>query len=230
MHMGTNQERLEENLHNPVVLQEWGITGAKRYARIFKAVHLVAIIAMTVVFVLYLIFGGHYLVSTRTSGLAAVIALAYATSILRFFQIKAELADVPKFAEVLAKNLNGQDEHDMAVQEALEHEFVWPSRHYQIIERMAGLTMLVVLCINTAQLGHLDLWRTVCFDLAILTFLMGSLWNNFTLKAKLLYAELEERLKAALAYRDAHPEEFEETPEDDYPDDMVDFSGPSNLS
>lgn len=226
--MDANQERLEENLRNPVVLLEWDITSARRYARIFKVVHLVAIVAMTVAMILYLMFGGHYLVTTRVSGFVAVLALAYVTSILRFFQIKAELADIPKFTEIFAKNLNGQDEHDMGVQEALEQQFVWPCRHYQIIERMAGLTMLVVLCINTAQLGHLDLWRTVCFDLAILTFLMGSLWNNFTFRAAFLYAELEERLKASLAYRDAHPEEFEEEPEDEYSDDEIDFSGPSN--
>ena len=207
--MSTENERLEENLHNPVVLNEWGITAARKYARVFKIVHLLAIVLMTVAFILYLTCAGHTYVNTRISGFVIVVVLAYAASILRFFQIKTELADIPRFKEVMAKNLNGQDEHDMAVQEALEAEFIWPSRHYQVIARMAGITMLSVLCINTAQLGHVDIFRTVCFDLSIITFLMGSLWNNFTLKDALLTGELEERLKASLAYRDAHPEEFE---------------------
>lgn len=213
--MAIDEERLQENLSHPVVLETWGITKTERYAKIFGALHLVALVAMTVTLIAYFVTSPADMIQNRTSGLVIVVVLIYAISVVRFTQISAEKKDIPDFKAALARELTGQDEHDVAAQDALESSYHWPSRHYMIITRMAFITAFVVLMINTYQLGRLDFMRTVVFDLSILTYLLGSLWNNYTFKNLLLRAELEERLRAAMEYRDAHPEEFEEDNEAD---------------
>lgn len=212
--MAIDEEKLQENLSHPAVLEAWGITKTERYAKVFGALHLVALVAMTAALIAYFVISPAEVAQNRTSGLIIVVVLIYAISAVRFLQIKAEKADIPDFKARLAEEFNGQDGHDIAAQDALEGSYRWPSRHYMLISRMAFITAFIVLMINTYQLGRLDFMRTVVFDLSILTYLLGSLWNNYTFKSCLLAVELEERLKAVMEYRDTHPEEFS----DDDPD------------
>lgn len=206
--MAIDEEKLQENLSHPAVLDAWGVTKTERYAKVFGALHLIALAAMTIALIIYFTASPAEAVQNRTSGLVIVVVLIYAISAVRFLQIKAEKADIPDFKAKLAQELNGQDEHDVAAQDALEESYRWPSRHYMLISRMAFITAFIVLMINTYQLGRLDFMRTVVFDLSILTYLLGSLWNNYTFKNCLLVAELEERLRAVMEYRNAHPEKF----------------------
>ena len=91
---------------------------------------------------------------------------------------------------------------------------------------MAGFTAFAVLTINTYQLGVMDLFRTIVFDLGIVAFLAGSLWNNFSFKAALLEVELEERMRASLEFRERYPEECaaQYHDNDGYTDADIDYS------
>lgn len=224
--MAVDEETLRENLDNPEVRAAWRIPQANSYARIAAVVHILALVAMTVALAAYFITGSHEMVYNRFSGLLIVVLMVYAISVMRIFQLKAEVADLDDFRAVLARALDGRDEHDLAAQLAVEESYVWPSRHYSVIAKMAGFTAFAVLIINTYQLGVMDLFRTIVFDLGILAFLAGSLWNNFSFKAALLEVELEERMRASLEFRERYPEEYaaQYHDNDGYTDADIDYS------
>ncbi len=224
--MAVDDQTLQENLDNPEVRNAWRIPQATSYARAAAIVHVLALIAMTVALAAYFIFGNPELVYNRFSGVIIVVILVYAVSIMRIFQIKAELADLDGFKQELRRSFDGRDEHDVAAQVTVEQTYLWPSRHFSVVAKMAGFTAFAVLIINTYQLGIMDLMRTVVFDLGILAYLAGSLWNNFTFKAALLAAELEERMRASLEFRERFPEEYAAQYRDDdgYTDDDIDYS------
>lgn len=222
--MAVDEERLREHLDDREVRTIWGIPMAARWARFAGAAHFVALAAMCIALIAYLIVGDQELVNNRLSGLIIVVLLVFAVSILRFFQIRKEKEDLADFKKALARSFTGEDQHDIEAQLSVEASYVWPSRHLSVLTRMAGVTAFIILIINTYQIGNLDLFRTIVFDLGIVTYLAGSLWNNFSFKEALLEAELEERLRASLQYRDAHPELFEQE-EDGWTDKDIDFSG-----
>ena len=227
--MGVAEETVQEHLEDPTVLEAWGVKAARKYTRWTAIIHFILLAALAIAFACYFLFADAALRANRISGLIIVVLLVYAVSGMRFFQLKAERQDLPAFIAELSRKLNGEDAHDMAAQEEVEMSYLWPSRHYSIIGRMAGFTALAVLCINSYQLGQLDILRTVVFDIAIATYLVGSLWNNCAFKAELLYAELEARLRASLKFRDEEPEAYaaqyaSEVDDDGYSDDEVDFS------
>ncbi len=224
--MAVDEETLRENLDNPEVRAAWRIPQANSYARIAAVVHILALVAMTVALAAYFITGSHEMVYNRFSGLLIVVLMVYAISVMRIFQLKAEVADLDDFRAVLARSLDGRDEHDLAAQLAVEESYVWPSRHYSVIAKMAGFTAFAVLTINTYQLGVMDLFRTIVFDLGIVAFLAGSLWNNFSFKAALLEVELEERMRASLEFRERYPEEYaaQYHDNDGYTDADIDYS------
>lgn len=224
--MAVDEETLRENLDNPEVRSAWRIPQANSYARVAAAIHILALVAMTVALGAYFITGSNEMVYNRLSGLIIVVVMVYAISIMRIFQLKAEIADLKDFRRVLASKLDGRDEHDVAAQLAVEESYIWPSRHYSVVAKMAGFTAFAVLTINTYQLGVMDLFRTVVFDMGIMAFLAGSLWNNFSFKAALLEVELEERMRASLEFRERYPEEYaaQYRDNDNYTDADIDYS------
>lgn len=224
--MAVDEETLRENLDNPEVRSAWRIPQANSYARITAVIHIIALVAMTVALAAYFITGSREMVYNRLSGLIIVVLMVYAISIMRIFQLKAEIADLADFKSLLARRFDGRDEHDVAAQIAAEESYVWPSRHYSVIAKMAGFTAFAVLVINTYQLGTMDMFRTIVFDLGIVAFLAGSLWNNFSFKAALLEAELEERMRASLEFRERCPEEYaaQYHDNDGYTDADIDYS------
>lgn len=224
--MAVDEETLRENLDNPEVRAAWRIPQANSYARIAAVIHIIALVAMTAALAAYFITGSSEMVYNRLSGLLIVVIMVYAISIMRIFQIKAEISDLDGFRRELARRFDGRDEHDVAAQVAVEESYVWPSRHYSVIAKMAGFTAFAVLIINTYQLQTMDMFRTIVFDLGIVSFLAGSLWNNFSFKAALLEAELEERMKASLEFRERYPEEYaaQYHDNDGYTDADIDYS------
>lgn len=224
--MAVDEETLRENLDNPEVRAAWRIPQANSYARIAAVIHIFALVAMTAALAAYFITGSNEMVYNRLSGLIIVVLMVYAISVMRIFQIKAEVSDLDGFRRELARRFDGRDEHDVAAQVAVEESYVWPSRHYSVIAKMAGFTAFAVLIINTYQLQTMDMFRTIVFDLGIVSFLAGSLWNNFSFKAALLEAELEERMKASLEFRERYPEEYaaQYHDNDGYTDADIDYS------
>lgn len=224
--MAIDEETLREYLDDPQVRHAWNIPKANRYAKVFAVVHIVALVAMVAALIAYFALADRALVANRPSGLVIVAVLAFAVSIMRFPQLRAEIRDLAAFKRELARNLNGQDAHDVDAQQRVEEGYLWPSRHYSVVAKMAGVTAFIVLIINTYQIAGLDLFRTVVFDLAIVAYLAGSLWNNFAFKAELLEAELEVRMRASLEYRERDPEGFQRQYDepDGYSDDDIDYS------
>ena len=117
--MAVDEETLRENLDNPEVRAAWRIPQANSYARIAAVVHILALVAMTVALAAYFITGSHEMVYNRFSGLLIVVLMVYAISVMRIFQLKAEVADLDDFRAVLARSLDGRDEHDLAAQLAV---------------------------------------------------------------------------------------------------------------
>lgn len=224
--MAVDEETLRENLDNPEVRAAWRIPQANSYARIAAVVHILALVAMTVALGAYFVTGSSEMVYNRLSGLLIVVIMVYAISVMRIFQIKAEISDLDGFRRELARHFDGRDEHDVAAQAAVEESYVWPSRRYSVIAKMAGFTAFAVLIINTYQLQTMDMFRTIVFDLGIVSYLAGSLWNNFSFKAALLEVELEERMKASLEFRERYPEEYaaQYHDNDGYTDADIDYS------
>lgn len=224
--MAIDEETLREHLDDPQVRRAWNIPKAHRYAKICAVAHIVALVAMAAALIAYFVLADPAFKANRPSGLITVVLLAFAVSIMRFPQLKAEIRDLEGFKRELARNLNGQDAHDVEAQVAVEAGYRWPSRHYRVIAAMAGVTAFIVLTINTYQINNLDLFRTIVFDLAIVAYLAGALWNNFAFKAELLEAELEVRMRASLEYRQRDPEGFDRQYDepDGYSDDDIDYS------
>lgn len=224
--MAIDEETLREHLDDPQVRRAWNIPAANRYAKICAVVHIVALVAMVAGLIAYFALADRAFVANRPSGLVIVVLLAFAVSVMRFPQLKAEIRDLAEFKRGLAKVLNGQDAHDVEAQLDYEAGYLWPSRHYSVVAKMAGVTAFIVLIINTYQIANLDLFRTIVFDLAIVSYLSGAMWNNFAFKAELLEAELEVRMRASLEYRERDPEGFDAqyNEPDGYTDDDIDYS------
>ena len=203
-----DEKQVRELLASAEARDQWGITTAHRYARVCFIFHMTALIAMVGTAIYYLLAGDSSLNTQRTSGLFIVLALVFAVSVLRIFQLRAEICELPDFKHALARKLTGEDEHDTQAQAELEKSYVWRCKPYQIVARMAGITALVLILINTNQLQVLDSMRTIVFDFCILTFLAGASWNNFAFKEMLLTAELEERARASARWRREHPQEL----------------------
>lgn len=88
-----------------------------------------------------------------------------------------------------------------------EADYRWESIRYQRIARMIGLAALIIIAINTYQVGTNDFARVLLFDGAILIYLTGAFWCNFAFKAELLEVELEERSRATIKWQTEHPGE-----------------------
>ncbi len=224
--MAVDEETLRENIENPEARYAWRIPQARTYAGVAAVVHILALVAMTAVLIAYFVTGSTEMLGNRISGLIIVVLMVYAISVMRVFQIRAEISDLEGFANELKRSFDGRDEHDLAAQVAVEETYLWPSRHFSVVAKMAGFTAFAVVIINTYQLGSVDILRTVVFDLGILAYLAGSLWNNFTFKAALLETELKERMRASLEFRERCPEEYaaQYHEDDGYTDDDIDYS------
>ena len=196
------QQYLNEH---PEVVATWGIPSAKRLARIaFILLNVLLVLLIVGVFV-YFSMASYETVTNQISGLIIVIILAYAVSAVRIFQLRAEHKDLVGFRALLKQRLTGNPETDVESQMKAEEDFDWTSNKFTYICRMIGIAGLVILGINTYQVGAQDFGRTLLFDGAILVYLTGAFWNNFAFKAELLELELVERTRATLQYQKAHP-------------------------
>lgn len=205
---------------HPEVVTTWGIPNAKRLARIaFVLLNTLLIVLIVGVFV-YFSMTSYEMVTNKVSGLIIVIVLAYVVSAIRIFQLRAERKDLVRFQPFLQKRLTGNPETDVEAQMKAEEDFDWASNKFTYICRMIGIAGLVILGINTYQVGVQDFGRTLLFDGAILVYLVGAFWNNFAFKAELLKLELVERTRATLQYQKTHPRAvaLPDTQEDDEED------------
>lgn len=194
----------------PGLRDEWGIPRAERLGSIFFVLMnalLVAVIAGTVA---YFMLVDSQVAFKNVSGLVIVLALAYAVSALRMYQLRAERRDLVTYREVLAKALTGDPNSDVDVQSRVETVFRWNSLRFRTFARMIGLAGFVIISINTYQSGTIDFARMLLFDGAILIYLTGALWNNFAFKAELLEVELVERCRATIKWQTEHPHAAEQ--------------------
>ena len=190
---------------HPEVAYAWGIPGSARFARITFVLLNIVLIAIIIGAIAYFALGDSSMVSNQVSGLIIVLVLIYAVSVVRIFQLRAERQDLPGFRELLKSRLTGHPENDVDAQVKAEQDDQWSSNRYTYICRMIGIAGLVILAINTYQVGTQDFARTLIFDGAILAYLLGALWNNFAFKTDLLTLELEERTRATIRYQSEHP-------------------------
>lgn len=191
----------------PGLRDEWGITGAQRLSSVCFVLMNVLLIAVIVGAIAYLAFGNPHVSTVSISGLIIVLVLACVTSGLRFFQLRAERAELPRFRSALSRGLSGDPETDAQEQTRIEAEFKWESLRYRNIARMIGIAALIIIAINTYQVGTVDYARTLLFDGAILIYLTGAFWNNFAFKAELVEVELEERSRATIRWQTEHASE-----------------------
>lgn len=190
---------------HPEIAATWGIPNAKSLARItFILLNTLLIVLIVGVFV-YFSTASFEMVNNQTSGLIIVIILAYVVSAVRIFQLRAERRDLVEFRPFLRQRLTGNPETDAEAQMQAEEDFDWTSNKFTYVCRMIGIAGLVILGINTYQVGVQDIGRTLLFDGAILVYLIGAAWNNFAFKAELLELELVERTDKTLQYQKAHP-------------------------
>lgn len=202
--------------------REWGIPKAKRASTIAFVLMNICLIAVIVGAIAYFMFGNPNVVDKGLDGLIIVLALAYVVSGIRIFQLRAERAELPGFRKMLAQHLTGNPQTDPEVQTRVEAEYRWTSIRYQRIARMIGLAGLIIIAINTYQVGVNDYGRVLLFDGAILIYLTGAFWNSFALKTDLLEVELEERSRATIKWQTEHPGEAQaETAQDDVPAEPI---------
>ena len=195
---------------HPEVFDMWGIPAAQRLARITFVLLNIVLLALVVGAFAYFAMNSYEVVTNKVSGLIIVLILAYVVSAVRIFQLRAERNDLPGFRKLLKSRLTGHPERDLDAQVKAEEDYEWTSNKYVYICRMIGIAALVILGINEYQVGMQDVGRMLLFDGAILSYLLGAVWNNFAFKAELLMVELEERMRATMRYQREHPGEFDE--------------------
>lgn len=188
----------------PRLRDEWGITRAKRLGTLAFVLMNVFLLVMTVGLVCYFMFVDPKATGKGISGLMIVVVLAYVASGLRVFQLRAERAELPRYRAALAREFTGDPETDPRVQTHVDAGFKWESIKYRNIARMIGLAGLIILGVNTYQVGAGDFARVLLFDGAIVIFLAGAFWNNFAFKADILEVCLEERTRATIAWQTEH--------------------------
>lgn len=211
----------------PGLREEWGIPKSKRMGTIALVLMNLFLVAITIGAIVYFAFASSGAAHQGVSGLVIVLVLAYAVSAVRLFQLRAERAELPAFRKMLASRLTGNPETDVEAQTRVETEFRWESLRYRTVARMIGIAALIILTINTYQIGIVDYGRVLLFDGAILVYLTGAFWNNYAFKADLLEVELEERSRATIGWQTEHPNaeqqaasgELEESPSHDAKDD-----------
>ena len=193
----------------PGLRQTWGIPKAKNMGTVALALMSLLLMGVTVGAVVYFMRVDTSISFKHADGLLIVLALAYAVSALRVFQLRAERNELPGFRKLLAQRLTGNPETDGEAQMQAD----------QRIARMIGLAALIIIGINTYQVGTNDFARVLIFDGAILIYLTGAFWCNFAFKAELLEVELEERSRATIKWQTEHPGEAqaEEQEADDAP-------------
>ena len=203
----------------PGLRDEWGIPKAKRLSTFTFGLMSLLLIAVVVGAVAYIMRVDTSISFKHLDGLVIVLVLAYVVSGIRLFQLRAERAELPGFRKMLAQNLTGDPQTDPEVQTRVEAEYKWESIRYQRIARMIGLAALIIIAINTYQVGTNDFARVLLFDGAILIYLTGAFWCNFAFKADLLEVELEERSRATIRWQTEHPGEAQELAEEPSADD-----------
>ena len=189
----------------PGLREEWGIPKSKRMGTIALVLMNLFLVAITIGAIVYFAFGGSGAAHQGVSGLIIVLVLAYVVSGIRIFQLRAERAELPAFRKMLAQRLTGNPQTDTETQTRVETEFKWESLRYRTVARMIGIAGLIILTINTYQIGIIDYGRVLLFDGAILVYLTGAFWNNFAFKSDLLEVELEERSRATIRWQTEHP-------------------------
>ena len=193
----------------PGLRDEWGIPKAKRLGTIAFGLMNLFLVAIVVGAVAYLVRVDASISFKHLDGLVIVLVLAFVVSGIRIFQLRAERAELPGFRKMLAQHLTGNPQTDPEAQTRVEAEYRWESIRYQRIARMIGLAGLIIIAINTYQVGTNDFGRVLLFDAAILVYLTGAFWNNFAFKADLLEVELEERSRATIKWQTEHPGEVQ---------------------
>lgn len=213
----SEQEQVERIISDDAVLQQWGITQARRASRVAYVVFLVAIAATALLSGTYIALGDQSLVWVNSMGLFFILVMAIVTAVLRFFQIKAQRADIERFVPFLRRRLTGDPQTDAQAQVAAETEFEWKSRSYLIVIRMIELAMVVLIAVNTYQSITVDMWRQFVYDGCIAIAIAGFAWNQFLLRSELLYEELVVRTEATVRYQNspAYREALEQAAEED---------------
>lgn len=207
MSTGTpSDEQVEKYIDSvPGLRQEWGIPKAQRMAKVCFAIMNVCLIAIIVGVFAYFMFGDPAATRKGVSGLIIVLVLAYAVSAIRVFQLRAERAELPAYQKALAAKLTGNPETDVEAQMQVDAAFKWESLKYRYATRMIGLAGLVIITLNTYQLGMTDFARVLLFDGTIVAYLAGAFWNNFALKVDILEIDLRERSRATIRWQTEHP-------------------------
>lgn len=209
MSMGTpSDEQVKSYIESvPGLRDEWGIPGAKRLSTVAFVIMNACLLAIIVGVFAYFMFADASVARKDVSGMIIVLVLAYAVSAVRVFQLRAERAELPAYRKALAQKLTGNPETDPMRQSEVEGSFKWDSMKYRFVARMIGIAGLIIIAINTYQVGTTDFARVLLFDGAILAYLAGAFWNNFALKADILEVELEERSRATIKWQTEHPGE-----------------------
>ncbi len=212
----SEDEELQQYLEaHPEVPAAWGIPGAQRLAKGSFILLNTVLLALIVGVFAYMALNDESVVTKEISGLIIVLVLAYVVSAIRVFQLRAERKDLPGFRKLLRSRLTGSPETDVEAQVKAEKDYEWTSNRYTYICRMIGIAGLVILGINEYHVGMQDVGRTLLFDGAILSYLMGAVWNNFAFKSELLMLELEERTRSTLRYQREHPQVVDLSADDD---------------
>lgn len=97
--MGTpTDEQVKSYIESvPGLREEWGISGALRLAKVTFIVMNVLLIAVIIGVIAYFAFTSPELSTKGVSGLIIILVLAYAASVVRIFQLRAERKELPRF-------------------------------------------------------------------------------------------------------------------------------------
>jgi uncharacterized membrane protein len=220
----TDKEVLDYIDSVPGLRDEWGINGSKHLATGAFVLMNLMLLALLVGTFAYFALTDSSTAMNHISGLIIVIVLAYAIAAVRILQLRATHRDLAEFRKLLANRLTGNPETDIEAQNKAEQDHEWTMKRYTYAARMIGIAALIILSINTYQIG-VDAERTLIFDAAILSYLAGMFWSNFALKAGLLEIELQERSRSTMRWQTEHPEAMLGQLEDGTADDIDDDEG-----